>query len=175
MAKEDIPNSKNRFDDQNTGPEDLNGGDIEDTSEGLETRTLIFLDGQFKGQPDELLVNKIETTGLEERIEIRLKTATACGHVLHTGSEAGLRCVSCSRLGKKDPLIFCSECAKNPENICFICNSVCCYLCRRQRRIDSENRLVCLACVKTTLRVELVKGLIKWLLIGAGILYLIMF
>jgi len=155
--------------------------DVENASDvagAIETRTIISLAGQFKGAVGEPLVNKTESTtaekGLVETVNIKLKTASGCGHVLHTGNEAGLRCVSCSRLGK-EPLILCSECAKNADNVCFVCNSVCCYLCRRERRIDSEDRLVCLACVKTTLRLKLIRQIIKWLLVAAAIYFLIMF
>jgi hypothetical protein len=155
--------------------------DVEDTSDvagAIETRTFISLDGQFRSEPGEPLVNKTESTtaedGLTESISIKLKTASGCGHVLHTGSEAGLRCVSCSRLGK-EPLILCSECAKNADNICFVCNSVCCYRCRRERRIESEDRLVCLACVRSTLRLKLIRQIIKWLLVAAAVYFLIMF
>jgi len=153
-------------------------GNASDDVGAIETRTIISLDGQFKGEPGEPLVNKTESTtaeeGLVESINIKLKTASGCGHVLHTGNEAGLRCVSCGRLDK-EPLILCSECAKNADNICFVCNSVCCYLCRRKRRIDGEDRLVCLACVKTTLRLKLIRQIIKWLLVAAAIYLLIMF
>jgi len=153
--------------------------DVEDATDAagaIETRTIISLDGQFKGEIGEPLVNKVETTtakdGLVETTEIRLKTAQ-CGHVLHTASEAGLSCVSCARL-HKEPLILCSECAKNPDNICFVCNSVCCWKCRRERRIDGEKRIVCEACVKSTLRLKLIKQIMKWFLIAAAIYYLIM-
>ena len=155
--------------------------DVEDATDAagaIETRTIISLDGQFRGEPGEPIVNKTESTtaedGLIESVDIKLKTASGCGHVLHTGNEAGLRCVSCCRL-RKEPLILCSECAKNPDNICFVCNSVCCWKCRRERRIDGENRLVCLACVKSTLRLKRFKLIIKWLLVAAAIYYLVMF
>ena len=152
-----------------------NGSDVAGT---IETRTIISLEGQFKGEPGEPLVNKTESTtaeeGLLESVNIKLKTASGCGHVLHTGNEAGLRCVSCSRLGK-EPLILCSECAKNADNICFVCNSVCCYRCRKERRIDSEARLVCLACVRSTLRLKLIKQIIKWLLVAGAVYFLIMY
>ena len=153
-------------------------GNASDVAGAIETRTIISLDGQFKGEPGEPIVNKTESTtaedGLIESVDIKLKTASGCGHVLHTGNEAGLRCVSCCRL-RKEPLILCSECAKNPDTICFVCNSVCCWKCRRERRIDGENRLVCLACVKSTLRLKRFKLIIKWLLVAAAIYYLVMF
>lgn len=180
MAKEDIQDGENIIDAQIAGQENLNGSDNGDTSGDSETRTLVYLDGQFKGQSDEPLVNKVETTSTEEdslveTTEIRLKTASGCGHVLHTGSEAGIACLSCQRRGD-EPLILCAECAKSSENICYICNAASCYRCRRERRfIDGENRVVCRACIKSTLRLRLLKQLIKWLLIGAGIYYLIMF
>lgn len=179
MAKDDTQDNGNVFDDQIASQENLNGDDIEGASEGIETRTLIFLDGQFNGQIDEALVNKVQTTdaeeGLKETTEIRLKTASGCGHVLHTGAEAGIVCLSCRRL-HKEPLILCSTCAKDPANICYICNAASCYRCRREKHfIDGEQRVVCKACVKSTLRLKLIKQIIKWLLIGAGIYYIIMF
>ena len=159
-------------------PENLSD-DIDAPSDGtMETRTQIFLDGQFKGETDEPLVNKVETTtaedGLVETTEIRLKTAQ-CGHVLHTASEAGLSCMSCLRQRTKEPSILCSECAKNPDNICYVCNSVCCWQCRDERRIDGEKRVVCSACVRTTLRLKFVKQIVKWLLIAGALYYIIMF
>jgi hypothetical protein len=151
--------------------------DATDVAGAIETRTIISLDGQFNGEPGEPIVNKTESTtaedGLVEKVDIKLKTASGCGHVLHTGNEAGLRCVSCGR-SMKEPLILCSECAKNPDNICLVCNSACCWKCRRERRIDGENRLVCLACVRSTLRLKLAKQIIKWLLVAAAVYYLIM-
>jgi len=88
MAKDVFQDSENIFDDQITGQENLNGDDIEGASDGLETRTLIFLDGQFNGQIDEALVNKVETTnaeeGLKETTEIRLKAASGCGCILRS-------------------------------------------------------------------------------------------
>ena len=178
MGKDDILDSDNAVYDQTDGEQKLNG-DIEGASEGIETRTLIFLDGQFMGERNEALVNKIETTnaekGLQETTEIRLKTASGCGHVLHTAAEAGIACLSCKRL-HKEPLILCSECAKSPENICYVCNAACCYRCRREKRfLDSEKRVVCKACIKSTLLIGLLKQIIKWFIIAAGIYYIIMF
>jgi len=180
MAEDNILDNENIFDDQINGQENLNSGDMKDASDDSEVRTFIYLDGQFKGQRDELLVNKVETTSTEEdslveTTEIRFKTASGCGHVLHTGSEAGVACLSCQRRGD-EPLILCIECAKDSENICYICNAATCYRCRRERRfIDGENRVVCKACIKSTLRIRFVKQLIKWFLIGAGIYYVIMY
>jgi hypothetical protein len=180
MAKDNICDDENSLDTQIIDPENNSGGDSEKTSDDSEVRTFIYLDGQFKGQRDELLVNKIETTSTEEdslveTTEIRLKTASGCGHVLHTGSETGIACMSCRRCGD-EPLILCIECAKDDGNICYICNAAACYKCRRQRPfIDGENRVVCKACIKSTLRIRFVRQLIKWLLIGAGIYYVIMY
>lgn len=180
MAKDDIQSSGNIVDEQIAGRENLNSDDSEGSSEGIETRTLIFLDGQFEGQPDEALVNKVETTnaeeGLKETTEIRLKAASGCGCILHTGAEAAVVCLSCRRLHKKEPLILCKECVQKPENICYICSAACCYRCRREKHfLDGEKRVVCKACVRSTLRLRLLKQIIKWLLIGAGIYYIIMF
>jgi len=179
MAKDVFQDSENIFDDQIAGQENLNGDDIEGASDGLETRTLIFLDGQFNGQIDEALVNKVETTnaeeGLKETTEIRLKAASGCGCILHTAAEAAVVCLSCRRL-HKEPLVLCKECIKKPENICYVCNAACCYRCRREKRfLDGQKRVVCKACLRSTLRLRLLKQIIKWLLIGAGIYYLIMF
>jgi len=177
MAK-DIEDNDNMTN-NNPDPENLGDDidDIESSPHEMETRTRIFLDGPFTGGQDEVLVDKTETTsaedGLVETTTIKLKTASGCGHLLHTASEAGLSCVSCARL-HKEPLILCSECAKNPDNICFVCNSVCCWKCRRERRIDGEKRIVCEACVKSTLRLKLIKQIMKWFLIAAAIYYLIM-
>ena len=178
---DDIQADNETINDSNPDPKDF-GDDVDaietSSDETMETRTRIFLDGPFTGGQDEVLVDKAETTtaenGLIETTQIRLKTASACGHILHTGSEAGLRCVSCNRLGK-EPLILCSECAKNPDNICYVCNSVCCWQCRDERRIDGEKRIVCKACVKTTLRLKLIKQIVKWLLIAGAVYYIIMF
>jgi len=181
MAEDRIQDDENLIDAQIVEHEHINGSDIEEScTDDSETRTLIYLDGQFKGQTDELMVNKVESTGSEddaiiETTEIRLKAASGCGHILHISNEAGLACLSCRRLGK-EPLILCAECAKSPENICFICNAPCCYNCRRETRfIDGEKRVVCKACIKSTLRIRLLKQIVKWLLIGAGVLYVIMF
>jgi len=185
MAKDDIHDDENLLDAQIIGRENNNGDDGDSdsgkTSDDSEARTFIYLDGQFKGQSDELLVNKVETTSTEEdslveTTEIRYKTASGCGHVLHTGSEAGVACLSCQRLGEEEPLILCAECAKDSGNICYFCNAPVCYRCRRERPfIDGENRVVCKACIKSTLRIRRLKQLIKWLLIGAGIYYVIMY
>lgn len=179
---DDIQADNKTINNSNTAPEVFSDdtSDIDTSSdETMETRTRIFLDGPFTGQPDEVLVNKIEATILEdgfvESTDIRLKTANACGHVLHTGSEAGLRCVSCSRTHRKQPLILCGECAKNPDNICYVCNSVCCWRCRKERRIDGEKRMVCEACVRTTLRIRLVKRILEWLAVAGALFYLLMF
>ena len=180
MAEDSILGDDSIFDDQINNRKILNDGDIKDASDDTETRTFIYLDGQFKGQKDELLINKVESTSIEEdslreTTEIRLKTASGCGHVMHTSAEAGLACLSCQRLGD-EPLILCIECAKDSGNICYFCNAATCHRCRRERRfIDGENRVVCKACIKSTLRLRLIKQLIKWLLIGAGIYYLIKF
>lgn len=180
MAEDNILDDENIFDDQINGQENNNSSDMQDASDDTETRTFIYLDGQFKGQKDELLVNKVESTSIEEdslreTTEIRLKTASGCGHVMHTSAEAGLACLSCQRRGD-EPLILCIECAKDSGNICYFCNAAACHRCRRERRfIDGENRVVCKACIKSTLRIRFVKQLIKWLLIGAGIYYLIMY
>lgn len=179
MAKDNIQRDGNTIDEQIADRENLNSDDIEGASEGIETKTLIFLDGQFEGQPDEALVNKVETTnaeeGLKETTEIRLKAASGCGCILHTGAEAAVVCLSCRRL-HKEPLVLCKECTRKPENICYICNAACCYRCRREKRfLDGEKRVVCMACVKSTLRLRVLKQLIKWALIAAGIYYIIMF
>lgn len=178
MGKDDILDSDIIVYDQTDGEQKLNG-DIEGASEGIQTQTLIFLDGQFQGLPDEALVNKLETTyvenGLKEATQIRLKAASGCGCILHTGAEASVVCLSCRRL-HKEPLILCKECAIKPENICYICNAACCYRCRREKRfLDSEKRVVCKACARSTLRLKLLKQIVKWLLIAAGIYYIIMF
>jgi len=177
MAK-DIEVNGNIIDDQSTDWQEHNG-DTERPSEGtMETRTVIYIDGQYSGQADEPLVNKVETTsaedGLIETTEIKLKTASGCGHVLHTGSEAGDACLSCRRLNQ-EPLIFCNECAKNPDNLCYVCNSICCWKCRDERRVDGEMRVVCKACIRSTLRLKLLKQIIKWLFIAAALYYLVMF
>ena len=180
MTEDSILGDDSIFDDQINSQKILNGGDMRDASDDTENRTFIYLDGQFKGQKNELLINKVESTSIEEdslreTTEIRLKTASGCGHVMHTSAEAGLACLSCQRLGN-EPLILCIECAKDSGNICYFCNAAICHRCRRERRfIDGENRVVCKACIKSTLRLRLIKQLIKWLLIGAGIYYLIMF
>ncbi len=148
-------------------------------NETLETRTIIYVDGQVRaGEP---LVDKVESTdakeGLKETTEIRYKTASGCGHVLHTGAEAGVACLSCQRLGR-EPLIICAECSKDPTNnncYCYICRAPCCYDCRDNRWLDGQMRVVCKACIRSTLRLRILKAIIKWLLIAAGIYYLIMF
>jgi hypothetical protein len=176
MTEDNIQTGGDAADDQIYGEQELSG-DIRGASEGIETRTLIFLDGQFEGRADEALVNKVETTnaenGLKETTEIRLKAASGCGCILHTGAEAAVACLSCRRL-RKEPLILCKECAQKPENICYICTAASCYNCRREKHfLDAEKRVVCKACVRSTLRVRLLKQIIKWLIIAAGIYYII--
>ena len=79
MAEDNILDNENIFDDQINGQENNNSGDMQGASDDSEVRTFIYLDGQFKGQRDELLVNKVETTSTEEdslveTTEIRFKT-----------------------------------------------------------------------------------------------------
>ncbi len=176
MAKE-LEADGNIIDSQ-TAEDKKDDHDEGSSNEAMETRTLIFLDGQFMGKTDEPLVNKVETTsaehGLKETTEIRLKSGSGCAHILHTGAELGSSCVSCTRLNK-EPLILCSECAKDPDNFCYVCNSICCWQCRDQRWLDGEMRVVCRACIRTTLRIRLLKHVIKWLIIAAALYYLLMF
>lgn len=153
-------------------------GDIEGSSDGIEERTLIFLDGQLTSGTDDPIIDKTETTnageeGLEEITQIKIKSAS-CGHVLHTSAEAGLACNSCRRL-HKEALVLCTECAKNPANVCYICNAPCCYQCRDERWLDGQMRIVCKACIRSTLRLRILKAIIKWLLILAGLYYLVRF
>ncbi len=145
--------------------------------EGMDVRTLIFLEGQVKaGEP---LVDKAELTGggdtYQETTTIKLKTSSGCGHVVHTAAEAGLTCLSCQRLGRPEPRTLCSECSKNPALICYICSTACCYVCRDTRFIDGEMRIVCRACTRSTLRIRLLKQMIKWALIAAAIYFLLTF
>ena len=174
---EDIEPDGDIIDVQSAGQENGND-DIEAQPEdaGIQTKTLIYLDGQVKaGEP---LVDKLETTtaedGLQETTEIRLKSAD-CGHVVHTGSEAGVSCLSCRRLSKEEPLILCAECAKNPDNVCSICHTACCWECRDERLIDGEQKAVCKACIRSTLRLRMIKNIIKWLLVGAALYWLLRF
>jgi len=122
----------------------------------MANRTIIFVDGQVRA--NEPVVDKLETTiadnGLQEKTEIHLRTA-ACGHVVHTGAQAGSGCSSCARLGR-EPTILCNDCAKDDSgNICYICHTPCCFECRTRCRIDDEMRVVCRACVKVSLWLKL--------------------
>lgn len=155
--------------------------DVAGACDGIQEKTLIYIDGQFKGRTNELLINKCQTTRVEdcgsvETTELRWKYASGCSHILHTGAEAGVACLSCRRLGREEPLILCAECAKNALNVCWICNAACCYKCRRERPIvDGEKRVICEACIKSTLRIWLLKQLAKWLIVAGAVYYLIKF
>jgi hypothetical protein len=181
MPEPDIQDSDSIVGKEITDSDVPGGNDVEGAFDGLRTQTLIFLEGQFKGQANEPLVNKLKTTTADERssletTEIRLKAAAGCGHILHTSAEAGVACLSCGRLGK-EPLLLCAECAKSHENVCYICNAAACYRCRRERRltIDGEKRVVCEACIKSTLRIRLLKEIIKWLFIAGALYYVVKF
>jgi len=177
MAKDEQNNAElpeKEATEQNDQDGDIIGSQDE---EGMDVRTLIFLEGQVKaGEP---LVDKAEITAAgdsyQETTQIKLKTASGCGHVLHTGAEAGLTCLSCQRIGRPEPKILCSECSKNPANICYICSTPCCYACKDVRFIDGEMRIVCRACIRSTLRIRLLKQIIKWALIAAAIYFLLTF
>ncbi len=181
MPEPDIQDSENTIDKQNVEEQALGDDDIVGTCDGLQEKTLIYIDGQFHGRTNELLVNKCQTTRVEDcgsvdTTELRWKTASGCGHVMHTGAEAGVACLSCRRLGREEPLILCTDCAKNALNICWICNAACCYKCRRERPIvDGEKRVICEACIKSTLRIWLLKQLVKWLIVASAVYYLIKF
>lgn len=179
MAKDEQNNvelPENEATEQNGQDGDIIGSHDD---EGMDVRTLIFLEGQVKaGEP---LVDKAEFTGggdtYEEKTTIKLKTASGCGHIVHTAAEAGLTCLACQRLGRPEPHVLCSECSKNqnPAITCYICSTPCCYACRDIRFIDGEMRIVCCACIRSTLRIRLLKQIIKWALIAAAIYFLLTF
>jgi hypothetical protein len=178
MAKDIQPNG-DIVNDQDIGQENHHDdieGQLDDA--GIQTKTLIYLAGQVK--PGEPLIDKLETTtaeeeGLQEITEIRLRTASGCGHVVHVAAEAGLTCLSCQRMSRPEPRILCSECSKNnPDVICHFCRAPVCYACRDQRWVDGEKRIVCRACL-STLRLRIVKTIIKWLLVAAAIYWLLRF
>lgn len=181
MPEPNIQDSDYIADEQIAEDQTLNGDDVTGGFDGLQEKTLIYLAGQFNGQANEPLVDKCQTTSVQdcgsvETTEIRLKTANGCGHVLHTGAEAGVACLSCKRLHRRESLILCAECAKNALNICWLCNAASCYRCRREKRfIDGEKRVICEACIKSTLRIGLLKQLIKWSIISGAIYYIITF
>ena len=62
----------------------------------METRTRIYLDGPDSELP---LVDKTDRTnvgigGMTESVDISLRRATGCQHVLHTGAEIGAVCAN---------------------------------------------------------------------------------
>ncbi len=180
MPEPNTQNSDYIADEQIAEDQALGDSDVTGACDGLQEKTLLYITGPFNGQVNEPLVDKCQTTSVQdcgsvETTEIRLKTANGCGHVLHTDAEAGVACLSCKRL-HRESLILCAECAKNMLNICWICNAASCYRCRREKRfIAGEKRVICEACIKSTLRMGLLKQLIKWLIIAGAIYYLITF
>lgn len=156
------------------------GDDDDSTSEGLRVRTLIFLQGRFRGQPNDPVVNRTEATtadenGLVETTTLRMKTASGCGHVLHTAQEMGLQCVSCIRLRRPEPNILCTECANDDRNACSVCNTIVCHECRQQRWMDGELKHVCRACIRTRIRWQFVATMAKYVVVAAGAYYIIFF
>jgi hypothetical protein len=154
------------------------GTNDEAVSEGLRVRTEIFLEGQFRGRPEERLVDRIEATtadesGLVETTTLRMKAASGCGHVLHAAPEMGLQCTSCVRLRRPEPGILCIDCAADDRNACSVCNTIVCHECRQQRWIEGELRNACRACLRTRIRWQRVVTIAKYGAIAAGVLYII--
>jgi len=123
------------------GPETSGG-----TGRGtVETRTRVYLNGV--GEDELPLVYKREATelgptGLIESVDIRLREANACQHVVHTGAEVGGSCSnpSCRRL-------LCAECAREKENQCE-CGRLVCGSCRRTVWSRGEERILCPSCAR---------------------------
>jgi len=154
------------------------GADDDSGSEGLRVRTLIFLQGQFRGAPNDPVVHRTEATtadesGLLETTTIRLKAASGCGHILHVGQEMGLQCTSCIRLHRPEPSILCTECANDDRNTCSVCNCVVCHECRQQRWMDGELRNVCRACLRTRVRWQFITVVARYVAVAAGVFYLL--
>jgi hypothetical protein len=154
------------------------GDDDDFSSEGLRVRTLIFLQGRFRGDPNDPVVNRTEATtadegGLVETTTHRLRTASGCGHVLHTAQEMGLQCTSCIRLHRPEPNILCTECANDDRNSCAACNTIVCHECRQQRWMDGELKNVCRACVRTRIRWQFVTMTARYAAVAAGLFYLL--
>ena len=177
MAKDDSQSGDTDL----SRPSDTNGiggGESESVSEGLRVRTLVFLEGRFRGQPDEPLVDRTQATttdatGLLETTSTRFKVAAACGHVVHTGQELGLQCTSCIRLHRPEPSLLCTECARDDRNACSVCNAIVCRACRQQRWMEGELRTVCRACIRTRLRWQLIKTTARYVAAAVGLYYVI--
>ena len=177
MAKDESPTNDAGLH-RRSNTHETAGGDDESVSEGLRVRTIIFLEGQFRGRPQERLVDRTEATtaddtGLVETTTIRLKAAGGCGHLLHTSQETGLQCTSCVRLRRPDPSILCTECAADDRNACSVCNTIVCYQCRQQRWIDGELKTVCRACIRTKLRWQLIATVARYGAVAAGACYIV--
>jgi len=121
-----------------------NGEELDTNVEGgIETTTHIYVDGER-----EPLVRKVERTGvgvggMRDSVEIFLRRASGCQHLLHTGSEAQGVCVSCQA-------VLCAKCAQQPESVCARCGNAVCGSCRRRvwLRAEDEDSVLCPRCAR---------------------------
>jgi len=109
---------------------------------GMEERTRIYLEGaDSENLP---LVDKTEYTdiglgGMEESVDIRLRRAGGCFHVIHAGSEIGATCAGCGG-------VMCLKCSAREGNLCAECKRPVCGSCQRRIWFRSDDSILCPAC-----------------------------
>ena len=97
------------------------------------------------GLDDHPLVDRVERMGLGlegmiESTEIRL-TRAGCGHIIHTGAEAGGVCAD-PRCGT----VLCNACAAKEENTCAGCGMTVCRSCQRRTWTRADDAMLCGPC-----------------------------
>ena len=130
----------------------------------METRMRVLLDGS-DGRP---LVDRVERTGLGlegmiESTEIRL-TRAGCGHIIHTGAEAGAVCA--------DPAcgtVLCNACAAKDGNTCAGCGMTVCRSCQRRIWFRADDAVLCGPCARKWWARELLVALV----LAVGVLLLV--
>ena len=107
----------------------------------IETRMRVLLDDS-DGRP---LVDRVERTGLGlegmiESTEIRL-TRAGCGHIIHTGAEAGAVCAepTCGT-------VLCNACAAKDGNTCTGCGRTVCVAHQRKHWLLGDDGVYCGPC-----------------------------
>ncbi len=137
--------------------------DIDDElAGGMETRTRIYLSGIDRNMGP--LVDKVENTtigmgGMTESVEIFLRQAAGCNHILHVGAEVG---AVCANPGCHAVLYV--KCAADKDSICDKCGKPVCGSCQKEIWLRSEDTIQCPPCARRWWTKEIRRAVIVALL-----------